>query len=139
MSDPLANIDTSKLDAGYYGMLLGFLGAAKAHGLRLVATCGYRDPAVSDVLHAAWVADPEHAPRAAPGGKSAHNFGKAVDFLAYRNGQPVKSSREPEYALMEELAPRYSLKTLRALNDGGHVELADWELFNDVQAGHSTV
>lgn len=124
--DPLQHIDTSKLDTTFYGYLLGFLGACSAHGLVLTGTEGYRDPARSDQLYAEWMASGQKGPRAAPGGKSAHNFGCAVDFLALRNGQVVQSSQEPEYALMEELAPRYSLKTLRALNDAGHVELKDW-------------
>jgi len=141
--DPLQGIDTTKLDASFYGMLLGFLGGCLAHGLTLKATEGYRDPARSDQLYAEWMASGMRGPRAAPGGKSAHNFGCAVDFLAFRNGQPVKQSSEPEYGLMEEIAPRYGLRTLRALNDGGHVELDDWQrhtaMFGDVVGGSSTV
>lgn len=126
--DPLRHIDTSKLRPDFLARLGGLLGAAAAHGLTLVATCGYRDPAESDRLHAAWVADPAHAPRAAAGGSSAHNYGRAVDFLAMVAGQPVQSSQAPEYTLLAELAERYGLRTLQHLNDGGHVEDAEWEL-----------
>lgn len=128
MSDPLARIDTTKLRPDFLARLRGMLGAAKAHGLALVATCGYRDPAESDRLHAAWLHDPKHAPRAAAGGKSAHNYGRAVDFLALRDGSTVKNSDAPEYTLLAELAERYGLRTLQALDDGGHVEDSEWEL-----------
>ncbi len=133
--DPLARIDTSRLDTGFFGLLLGFLGACKAHALDLRATMGFRDLVEQAAL---WDAYQKGGPRAAPPGKSAHNYGMAVDFLAYRKGALLGSSSEPEYALMEELAPRYTLKTLRRLNDAGHVELDGWELFHDVSAGNST-
>ena len=133
-ADPLARIDVALLDAGFLEKLYGLLGAAKAHGLVLVGTEGYRSPERSDELYAAYL---KGGPRAAPAGKSAHNYGKAADFLAMRAGVPVASSDAPEYLLLEELAPRYALKTLRALQDGGHVELDGWE-FHDVIAGSST-
>src|SRR5262249_46332168 len=95
-SDPLAKIDLTKLDPEFLGNLYGLLGAAEAHGLVLLATEGYRDPARSDELYAAWMASGQRGPRAAPGGSSAHNFGLAVDFLAFRNGTIVNSSNEPE-------------------------------------------
>ena len=66
--------------------------------------------------------------RAAKGGQSAHNYGCAMDYLCLdADGRVIGSSEAPEYGLMEELAPRYGLKTLRALSDGGHVELDGWE------------
>ncbi len=131
----MARIDTSRLDTGFFGLLLGFLGACKAHALDLRATMGFRDLVQQAAL---WDAYQKGGPRAAPPGKSAHNYGMAVDFLAYRKGALLGSSSEPEYALMEELAPRYQLKTLQHLNDAGHVELDNWELFRDVSAGNST-
>ena len=139
MSDPLVRIDTTKLDAEFLGMLLGLLGAAKAHGLDLHATEGYRSPERSDELYKAWIASGKKGPRAAPAGKSAHNFGCAVDFLCYRMGVAVQSSQAEEYVDLEELAPRYGLKTLRHLNDGGHVELDGWEARAGVLGGHSTI
>jgi hypothetical protein len=57
-------------------------------------------------------------------------------------GNAIASSEDPAYILMEEIAPRYGLKTLRTLGDGGHVELDGWEqrrLFLDVTGGSSTV
>jgi len=132
--DPYAN-----LDPRFLPKLRGFEGACAAHGLRLRACEGYRDPARSDKLYEAWLASGKKGPRAAPGGKSAHNYGMAMDFIALdADGRDIQSSLAPEYGVMEEIAPRYGLKTLRALNDGGHVELDGWE-FHDVVGGSSTV
>jgi LAS superfamily LD-carboxypeptidase LdcB len=123
--DPLRRIDTSKLRPDFLARLRGLLGAASAHGLTLVATEGYRSPERSDELYKNFK---EHGgPRAAPGGRSAHNYGRAVDFLALRDGATVPNSDAPEYDLLAELAARYGLRTLQSLNDAGHVEDPDWE------------
>lgn len=65
----------------------------------------------------------------------------AMDYVALEaDGSVIQSSAAPEYGLMEEIAPRYGLKTLRALSDGGHVELDGWEQrvqFLDVTGGAS--
>jgi hypothetical protein len=134
MADPLRNIDVSKLDPEFYGNLLGFLGGCKAHGLDLLATYGFRTYQEQEALYQKHLAG---GPLAAPPGHSMHEQGKAMDFLAYRNGQVLNSSNEPEYVAMEEIAPRYRLKTLRSIGDAGHVELD--ETFSDVTSGHSTV
>lgn len=67
----------------------------------------------------------------------------AVDFVALdADGRVIGASTAPEYGLLEEIAHRYGLKTLRALDDGGHVELDGWEdriKFLDVTGGSSTV
>lgn len=121
--DPLARIDVSKLEPQFYGMLLGFLGACKAHGLKLLATYGYR----SGTEQAALYAKRREGQAVAPPGKSMHEKGLAVDFLALQsNGEAIQSSDAPEYRTMEELAPRYGLRTGRSWSrpDGGHVEWA---------------
>jgi len=136
--DPLAHIDVSLLNPEFYGMLLGLLGAAKAHGLVLRATYGWRSTELQKELYAKFLAG---GPRAAPPGQSPHECGCAVDFLALRKGVVVESSAAPEYCDLEELAPRYRCKTLRHLNDGGHVELENWHdiaQFADVVGGSST-
>lgn len=137
--DPLARIDVSKLNPEFYGMLLGLLGAAKAHGLRLLATYGFRSRDEQQKLYEKHLAG---GPLAAPPGHSAHEFGCAVDFLALaKDGQVIQSSRAPEYTDLAELAPRYRCKTLQQYNDAGHVELENWHdvaMFADVVGGSST-
>lgn len=95
------------------------------------------------MLYDQWIASGKKGPRAAPGGSSAHNYGMAVDFVALRDdGSVIKHSSAPEYGVLEEIAQRYGLKTLRALDDGGHVELDGWKdriQFLDVVGGSSTV
>jgi hypothetical protein len=41
-------------------------------------TCGFRSRAASDILYAAYL---KGGPRAAPGGKSPHNIGEAIDVV----------------------------------------------------------
>lgn len=120
-SDPLARIDASKLDPEFHGMLLGLLGAIKAHGQTFVATYGYRSLEEQRDLYVKYQAG---GPRAAPPGKSAHNYGAAVDLARVVNG---KVDWAPgDYALLADLAPRYRLATGAAYQDYGHVELEDW-------------
>ena len=127
------------LNAEFLVRLRGFEGACKAHGLHMSPREGYRDPARSDALYAAWIASGKKGPRAAPGGKSPHNFGLAMDYVCLdAGGQVIESSLAPEYGVMEEIAPRYALRTLRHLNDGGHVEGLEWD-FHDVTGGSSVV
>ena len=122
MADRYVNLDPT-----FLVKLRAFEDGCRAHSLRLIAVEGYRDPKRSDALYADWKAGKSKI-RAAPGGKSAHNYGLAEDYLCLDDGgKVIASSQAPEYALMEEIAPRYGLKTLRALNDGGHVELDGWE------------
>lgn len=136
-------LDWSLLDRDFATRLKALMTVAKMKGLRLSPQCGYRSPAESDRLYSAWIQGGKKGPRAAPGGKSAHNYGLAVDVLCLdAEGKVVESSEAPEYVLLEDLAQRYGLKTLRALSDGGHVELDGWEdrvKFLDVTGGSSVV
>ena len=121
MSPELDAIDASLLDAQFLGMLVGFLGACRAHGLRLRATMGYRSTALQAQLYA----NRQPGQAVAPPGHSKHEEGKACDFLAYdSSGDKIDSSDAQEYRTMEELAPRYGLRTGRSWSkpDGGHVE-----------------
>lgn len=120
--DPLRRIDVQKLDPVFHVKLVGFLGACAAHGIRLLATMGFRSHEEQAALYAA--RKPGQA--VAPPGKSRHEAGCAVDFLALQpNGEAIQSSDAPEYRDMEEIAPRYGLRTGRSWKkpDGGHVEL----------------
>src|SRR6478735_471767 len=95
-----------RLDADFIPKICAFYDACtKGHGLRLSTREGYRDPARSTQLYNAWVAGGKVGPRAAPGGRSAHNYGMAVDFAALDlNGRAIPSSLAPEYGVMEEIA-----------------------------------
>jgi LAS superfamily LD-carboxypeptidase LdcB len=119
--DPLARIDRSKLNVEFLGMLLGLFGAISAHGQSFVATYGYRSLELQKELHDKYLAG---GPRAAPPGKSAHNYGAAVDLCRLVDGKPDWQSGD--YALLADLAPRYRLTTGAPYKDYGHVELEDW-------------
>ena len=122
MSDALSRIDVSKLNPEFLAHLRGFCDACQAHGIDLRATSGYRDSRLQAVLYARFKAG---GPRAAPPGHSLHEKGLAVDFLIYRQGQPVNDGDDPAYAEMHAVAERYSLKGLPPeLHDMGHIERA---------------
>ena len=121
-ADPLRRINLNQLDPGFLTRLQGFVGACGAHGIRLLATYGFRTRAEQQALYD----NRKPGQAVAPPGTSRHEVGKAVDFLALQeNGEAIQSSDAPEYRTMEEIAPRYGLRTGRSFPkpDGGHVEL----------------
>ena len=125
------------LNAEFLVRLRGFEGACKAHGLRMSPREGYRDPARSDVLYAAWIASGKKGPRRLRAASHRTTSGWPWTTCALTPGATViESSLAPEYGVMEEIAPRYALRTLRHLNDGGHVEGLEWD-FHDVTGGSS--
>ena len=74
-------------------------------------------------------------PRAAPPGKSAHNFGLAVDVVP--DADPDTSGLQPEWDttspawrwLFRAVAAHDGLKSGVSFNDATHIERANWKLF----------
>lgn len=122
MTDPLARIDAWRLDPDFLQRLRGMLGAVAAHGQTFVASYGYRSLEQQQALYVVYK---RGGPRAAPPGKSAHNFGLAVDLVRLTDGKVDWTPAD--YALLAELAPRYGLTTGASYADYGHVELDGWE------------
>lgn len=100
-------------------------------------TCGFRSIEVSNIGYAAYRAYLDgHGPRApkfAPGGKSPHNFGLAVDLAL--DGDPVTPRLQPDW---DEAHPAWI--RLRGLvdahprlhggwwfQDSDHVEVVGWK------------
>jgi LAS superfamily LD-carboxypeptidase LdcB len=124
--------DLQHLDPIFWRDAQAALEACRAHGVTFAITFGYRSMEEQRDL---WVKYQAGGPRAAPPGRSAHNYGLAVDCLCPHREHDRGG---PCYDLLAEVAPRYSLKTLASVADYGHLERDGWELFHDVIGGSST-
>lgn len=101
-----------------------------------LGTEGFRSIERSNKLYAAYQADPHHAPRAAPGGKSAHNFGLAIDVAL--DGSPAPgiqmdwtTAHEGWQWLIEAVGQHPRLHSLYKVGDWPHIEKVNWEKFKD--------
>jgi D-alanyl-D-alanine carboxypeptidase-like protein len=92
---------------------------------------GYRSIEESNALYAAYMAG--KGPRAAPGGKSAHNFGLAVDVVLDADSekpglQPSWDNHMPAWlALKDRVEAHPRLHSGAAFNDWPHIERRDWQ------------
>lgn len=95
-----------------------------------VVTSGFRSLADQTALYAAYRAG---GPRAAPPGRSAHNFGLAIDVVL--DGDPVKPGLQPDwhpnpgdgwYWLRDAIRPHPRLRHGSHFNDWPHIERYRW-------------
>lgn len=95
-----------------------------------VVLSGYRSLEEQQVL---WEKYKAGGPRAAPPGKSAHNFGLAVDVVL--DGDPEKVGLQPDWNtshpgwqwLFEAIAAHPDLYSGRSFNDASHIEKHGWD------------
>ena len=119
----MSPLDDARLDPVFVTRARAFLEAAKAHGMDVRVTSGFRDGALQALLYKRFQMG--LGGRAAPPGHSLHEKGQAMDVLIYRGGQPVEDGADPAYDELHTIAERYGLKGLpAALHDAGHIELA---------------
>lgn len=103
--------------------MLHVVARCNARGKVYYATELHRSYSRSFQLSQAWLN--KTGPRAAPGGKSGHNFGLAADFAL--DIDPVKpglqpSWKEEDFGVLIEEATRASLKCGAAYGDFPHIE-----------------
>lgn len=99
---------------------------------RWCVTFGYRTIDEQARLYAAYLAG---GPKAAPPGKSAHNFGLAVDVVLDRD--PATAAVEMDWdirhaawqRLFMVLAGHPRLKSGVSFGDGSHIERFQWQRF----------
>jgi len=71
-------------------------------------------------------------PLAAAPGKSAHNFGLAVDVQLLVDGQQVWDLSNPGWVwLFAAILPTPRLHSGKSFGDADHIERVDWRLFKD--------
>lgn len=96
--------------------------ACRARGSDYWATFGFRTIAQSDAMYVLYKAG--KGPKAAPGGKSAHNFGLAFDFTL--DGEPLIPGLQPvwhslDYNMLGEEARKAGLAWGGGFGDPPHV------------------
>lgn len=92
---------------------------------------GYRSLEQQDELYRKHLAG---GPRAAPPGRSAHNFGLAIDVML--DGDPKKPGIQPDWVtthagwlwLKAQSIPHPRLRTGWRYKDYGHIEAVNWQL-----------
>jgi LAS superfamily LD-carboxypeptidase LdcB len=123
MSGVFGAINDEKLDPEFRTKAQAFLEAARAHGLDVRVSSGWRSSALQAILYKKFLAG--IGGRAAKPGSSKHEKGQAIDCLIWRQGKPVENGDDPAYEELHSIAERYGLKGLpAALHDAGHIELA---------------
>lgn len=116
----LKGVDLDLLYPPFLERLLAAKAAAKARGALYLCTFGFRTVEESDAMFAAWRAG--RGGRAAPGGKSQHNFGLAADeaFIVQPSPKRVLRWNAADYAVLIEECERRGLHNGRAYNDFPH-------------------
>jgi peptidoglycan L-alanyl-D-glutamate endopeptidase CwlK len=76
-------------------MVDDFLTACSAAGLDVLVTCTRRSNAEQAALYASGRTAPGYVVTDAPAGRSAHNFGLAIDIVPLVNGKPDWKGSDP--------------------------------------------
>lgn len=92
---------------------------------------GFRSLEQQKVLYEHYMEDTKHNPRAAPPGKSAHNYGMAVDLWPddpdKAGTQPMWKTNTPAWIwLLAKVKLHPRLKSGVNFNDAGHIERYKW-------------
>lgn len=124
-------IDKSLLEPEFMNDVDTLLGNSKYSWF---VTFGYRSLAEQDDLYKKYLAG---GPKAAPPGKSAHNFGLAVDVVL--DVDPDKPGLQPSWNiklagwiwLFASILKHPRLKSGVTFGDGGHIEKYKWYKYKD--------
>jgi peptidoglycan L-alanyl-D-glutamate endopeptidase CwlK len=120
----LKRIDLSQLYVPFVARVRVALERCEARGARYYATCGTRSYAEQHRRFTAWKAG--QGTRAAAAGRSAHQFGGAIDFAADADlDKPglQASWRTPAYRVLVEEVTRAGLVSGSSFNDCPHVQI----------------
>lgn len=87
-----------------------FLDACKQAGLDVLVTCTLRSNEEQAALYAQGRSKPGHIVTDAPAGKSAHNYGLALDIVPIVNGKPEWNGGDPVWQTIGEIGERCGLE-----------------------------
>lgn len=121
-ADLVKRIDLDKLYPPFLERVLQTLANCRARGADYYAILGFRPYAESARLHMNWLAG--KGGRAAPAGKSSHNFGLAID--ACRDSDLDKPGLQPDwraerYRILGEEAAKLGLHWGAGYGDRPHI------------------
>lgn len=100
-------------------------------------TYAFRTRAVQDTLYKKFL---KGGPKAAPPGKSPHEFGLAIDFVLDVNDliaglQPSWDDRKEAWIRIHQAIEKHPrLKHGKTFGDGGHVERLNWSKYKNWSA-----
>jgi peptidoglycan LD-endopeptidase CwlK len=80
-----------------------FLAACSAAGVDVLVTCTLRSSEEQAQLYAQGRTSPGHIVTDAPAGRSAHNYGLALDVVPMINGKPDWNGKDPVWQQLGEL------------------------------------
>lgn len=107
-----------------------FLAACAAAGIDLLVTCTLRSNDEQAALYAQGRTTPGHIVTDAPPGRSAHNYGLALDVVPMVNGKPDWNGSDPVWAQVGALGQAAGLTWLGAPDspfpEKPHMELTNW-------------
>jgi len=87
-----------------------FLAACESAGVDVLVTCTLRSNEEQAQLYAQGRTSPGHIVTDAPAGKSAHNFGLAIDVVPMVNGKPDWNGHDPVWHVIGDLAQAAGLQ-----------------------------
>ncbi len=132
MSSNAQRIDQTQVDPAFLADVLELLNQQPD---LFVLTCGWRDGAVEAAGHAAYLADPAHAPKYTDPSNSAHvgtNFAdgksRAVDLTLIVDGKDDWTPEHPAWqGLIAAVAAHPRLHGLADIGDYDHIEKLHWQ------------
>lgn len=118
-----ANVDLGHLNPAFSSRIGSFLADAKAQGINFRIVSGYRDINLQASLYNDMLAGRRGGPVARPG-TSYHNYGNAVDIMAFdANGRPDPAGQQRLIAMVRN-NPNYGIKAGADFGDNDHFEIA---------------
>jgi peptidoglycan LD-endopeptidase CwlK len=107
-----------------------FLAACSSAGLNVLVTCTLRSNDEQTALYAQGRTAPGHIVTDAPAGRSAHNYGLALDVVPMVNGKPDWNGHDPIWFKIGQLGQNAGLTWLGApgseFPEMPHFEHPDW-------------
>lgn len=107
-----------------------FLAACEAAGVDVLVTCTLRSDEEQAALYAQGRSAPGHIVTDAPAGKSAHNFGLAIDVVPLVNGKPDWNGHDPVWFTLGQLGQDAGLQWAGApgfpFPEEPHFQHPDW-------------
>jgi peptidoglycan L-alanyl-D-glutamate endopeptidase CwlK len=94
----------------------------------ILITCTLRTQAEQTALYAQGRTVPGHIVTNAQAGKSAHNWGLALDFVPMINGKPEWTGKDPAWAHAISMAESRGMESLAksAFPELAHLQLPNW-------------
>lgn len=109
-----------------------WLGECRASGLDPLVYCTYRSNEEQDALYAQGRTAPGRIVTYARPGKSAHNYGLALDFVPMVGGKPDWSGKHPHWEACILIAESHGLESAsrwKKFKEKPHLQMPNWRQY----------